>query len=60
MSENYTNYKRKFNEEKYDRIYLTVPKGKKEIIKEYAESKGESVNGFINTAIDEKIERDMR
>ena len=56
MSEKNTDYKRRFNEEKYDRIYLTVPKGKKEIIKSYAESKGESVNGFINRIIDEKME----
>lgn len=37
----------------YDRINLTVPKGKREEIKEYAETNGESVNGFINRAIDE-------
>ncbi len=42
----------------YDRINLTVPKGAKESIKSHAESRGESVNGFINRAINETIERD--
>lgn len=36
----------------YDRINLTMPKGKKEIIQEKAKETGESVNGFINRAID--------
>lgn len=42
----------------YDRINLTVAKGKKEIIQTHAEAHSESVNGFINRAIDEAIERD--
>lgn len=42
----------------YDRINLTVPKGKKDTIQAHAEALGQSVNGFINSAIDEKIERD--
>ena len=39
----------------YDRINLTVPKGKKEIIQNFAQSIGESVNGFINRAIDDAM-----
>lgn len=42
----------------YDRINLTVPKGDKDRIKAYADSVGESVNGLINRAIWELIERD--
>ena len=42
----------------YDRINLTVSKGKKELIQAHAESKGESTNAFINRAINETIERD--
>ena len=42
----------------YDRINLTVPKGKKELIQAHAESKGESTNAFINRAINETMERD--
>lgn len=36
----------------YDRINLTVPKGKKEVIQNKATANGESVNAFINRAID--------
>ena len=42
----------------YDRINLTVPKGEKDKIKTHAESRGESVNGFIGRAISETMERD--
>lgn len=42
----------------YDRINLTVPKGEKDRIKAHAESRGESVNGFIGRAISETMERD--
>ncbi len=42
----------------YDRINLTVPKGKKETIQAHAETQGESVNGFINRAIDHQISCD--
>lgn len=49
----------KYVREKYDRILVTFnQKGKKDIIKAHAESKGESVNKFINRAIDETMERD--
>ena len=50
----------KYVKNNYDRINVTMPKGRKEEIKAHAESKGESVNGFINRAIDETIERDKR
>ena len=48
----------KYVKENYDRMEITVPKGQKEIIKAHAEARGESVNGFINRAIDETMERD--
>lgn len=48
----------KWNAKAYDRINLTVEKGKKDAIKAHAESKGESVNGFINRAITETMERE--
>ena len=51
--------KQRYNEKAYDKIYLTVPKGKKEQIQHYAAALRESVNGFINEAIDEKIVRDF-
>lgn len=55
-----TAYQNKFIAKAYDRINLTVPKGKKEIIQAHAEARGESVNGFINRAIDEAMERDKQ
>lgn len=44
----------------YDRINLTVPKGQKERLQAHAEAHGESVNGFINRAISEVMERENR
>lgn len=42
----------------YDRISILVPKGRKDTIKVHAEARKESVNGFINRAISETMERD--
>lgn len=48
-------YNNKFNAQTYDRINLTVRKGRREEIRRYAEEHGESVNGFINRLIDEVV-----
>jgi len=50
-----TKANRKYNEKAYDRVALTVPKGNKEIIKEFAEKEGLSLNAFINAAINKQI-----
>ena len=42
----------------YDRIELKVKKCRKDLIKAHAESKGESINGFVNRAINETMERE--
>lgn len=52
--------KNKWMAKAYDRINLTVSKGDKDKIRAYAESCGESVNGFINRAISETMERDKK
>lgn len=44
--------------ENYDRVNLTMPKGKKEKVSSYAQEHGKSLNGYINEAIDEKMQRD--
>lgn len=53
---------RKKSNEKYlstlDEIKVRMPKGEKDKIKAHAESMGESVNGFINRAIENQMERD--
>ena len=52
--------KNRYNNKTYDRINLTVPKGDKEIIKAHAEKHdGGSVNGFIQRAIKETMQRDQ-
>ena len=48
----------KYVKAKYDRLEITMPKGKKDEIKTHAERQGESVNAFVNRAIDETMERD--
>lgn len=48
----------KYMKENYDEIKVRVDKGQKGIIKAHAEAQGKSVNGFINEAIAEKMERD--
>ena len=53
-----TKAKNKYNAANYDSLRIIVPKGKKEVIKAYAEAKGESINGFVNRAIEETILRD--
>ena len=58
MSKTSAAVKNRYNEKAYDRIYLIVKKGEKEQITEHAEKRGESVNGFINRAIKETMERD--
>lgn len=53
-----TRAKNKYNAKAYDRIALQVKKGRKDIIRAHAEQNGESINGFVNRAINETIERD--
>jgi uncharacterized FlgJ-related protein len=50
-------YNNQFNANAYDRINLTVPKGKKDEIKAHAEALGESVNGYIWRLIQEDMSR---
>ena len=49
---------RKYKKNHYDRQEVSMPKGKRDLVKAHAEHQGESVNAFINRAIDETIERD--
>ena len=42
----------------WDRISIAVPKGQKDVMKAHAEAQSESVNSFINRAIEETMERD--
>lgn len=55
-----TRAKNKYNATNYDSLRIVVPKGKKETIKQYAASKGKSINGFVNEAIDKAMEKDNK
>lgn len=60
----YTEKKRasnqKWDEANLDRISIALPKGRKEIIKDHALQRGESMNAFIIRAVDNQIERDNK
>ena len=49
---------KKWDAANLDRVSIAMPKGQKDIIKAHAEARGESVNGFINRAIGETMDRD--
>ncbi|MBO4867963.1 MAG: hypothetical protein J5582_15590 [Ruminococcus sp.] len=49
----------KYNAKAYDQVKVLVKKGEREQLKAHADSRGESLNGFINRAIRETIERDI-
>ncbi len=51
-------YKNQWQKENCDRVNLTLPKGRKAELQAHATARGESVNGFINRAIGETMERD--
>ena len=42
----------RYNKKNYDRINVIVPKGKRQIIKDFAASQGKSLNRFICDAIE--------
>lgn len=54
-----TKAQNKYIAKAYDRINLTIPKGRKELIQTHAAARGESVNGFIGRAIAETMARDQ-
>lgn len=57
MGKTSTASKNKWNANNYDQLRIIVKKGEKDIIKAYAESKGMSLNGYINQLIKDDMER---
>lgn len=51
-----TKAKNKYNSENYERISLSVPKGKKDRYRSAAESEGKSLNQFVIDCIEKGIE----
>ena len=48
----------KYRKENYGQLKVEVKKGKKTDIQAHATNQGESLNGFVNRAIDNQIELD--
>ena len=53
-----TKTKNKYNAKTYDSLRIVVPKGRKEIIRSCAEAAGESLNGYVTKAVDDRMDRD--
>ena len=52
--------KNKYNAKAYDNLRIVVKKGRKSEIQAHAKAHGESINGFVNRAIDETMQRDKQ
>lgn len=48
----------RYNKKAYDRIDVIVPKGKRQVIKDFAASQGKSLNRFICDAIDYQMNKE--
>ena len=46
-----TAYKQRFNEQAYDRLAITIPKGQKATVQAAADAAGESINQYTSKAI---------
>lgn len=53
------NGNRQWDKANLDRVSIAMAKGRKDEIKAHAEARGESLNKFINRAIDETMQRDQ-
>ena len=50
----------KYTLKAYDRLEIKVKKGRKDELKAHADACGESLNGFVNRAMNEAMERDRQ
>lgn len=61
MGEKYTEAQKRANEkyqtEKTDLLRIRVPKGRKDVYKEYAKQRGQSLTAFVFEAIEDKIKK---
>ena len=55
MPKKQTEWTRSFNERAYDRLAITIPKGMKITVDQYAKSRGDTINGLVNTLLRERI-----
>lgn len=49
--------KDKYLKEKVDTVLIRVPKGQKQVIQDFAKSKGKSLNAFVYDLIQKEIEK---
>ena len=63
MAQKYTDARkegnRRWDAANLDRLSIALPKGQRDTIKAAADAAGESVNGYIKRAIDERMARDV-
>ncbi|MBU5438269.1 DUF1778 domain-containing protein [Tissierella sp. MSJ-40] len=52
-----TRAKNKYNAKNYDRLYPYVKKGRKAVYEEAAQKSGMTLNEFMITAIEEKVQK---
>lgn len=45
--------------DKFDEVRFRVPKGEKDVLQNHADKCGESVNAFLNRAVEETMKRDQ-
>ncbi len=50
----------RYNKKAYDRIDVVVPKGQRQIIKDFAASQGKSLNRFICDAIEYQMNKENK
>lgn len=50
----------RYNKKSYDRIDIVVPKGKRQIIKDFAATQGKSLNRFVCDAIEAQMKISLK
>lgn len=55
MPKKQTEWSRAYNEKAYDRLAITIPKGRKSDVEAFAILSGESVNGLVNNLLREAM-----
>ena len=55
MPKKQTEWSRAFNEKAYDRLAITIPKGRKDVVETHAKNQGVSVNMLVNNLLRDSI-----
>ena len=49
---------KRYEDKNYDKFLVRIPKGRKAELQSHAAARDESLNAFVNRAIDETVQRD--